>query len=231
MNHLDYIRSARAVAGFDRDHSARHVLLTVATYCNDDGDAWPHLDTLAADTGLAVSNVKRALYRLRAAGLTWTRTRRGNIYHLQHLTAGPRYVIARPRAVTHSESAGTRPHNSDSAGARPKTARGRAVKERVGAPSSEVTRSVKEVVGARELGEVADYYPPPDPDSPYALAARPIPAESGPAPITAHVDPDTLVRMGPLLLDRWARLNAHIVTPAADPDPDPGGADHARSES
>jgi hypothetical protein len=73
-------------------------------------------------------------------------------------------------------------------------------------------------VASRDVGEVADYYPPPDPDSPYALAARPVPAESGSAPITAHVDPDTLVNLSGALLDRWVRLNAHIVTPTADPD-------------
>ena len=222
MTAFDYIRAARTIAGFEHDHSARAVVITLATYCDDHGDAWPHAETLAADTGLDVGNVRKALYRLRAAGLTWTRTRRGNVYHLAGLVVDPdrALVTARQRAV----------ESSDRAPARGVSARHRAVKARASARSIEVPRSANEVGRARDEPAVVDYWPPPDPDDAYALAARPIPAGANPPPIVAQLDDLEVMRLAPklhldpLLAARLARFEAkaaevrHTVTPIAHPD-------------
>ena len=51
----------------------RAVLLFLAARANDDGIAWPRLETLAADAGTSTNTVRRALDWLIAAGWVWVR--------------------------------------------------------------------------------------------------------------------------------------------------------------
>ena len=44
-----------------QDPTARHVLLVLANYATADGEAWPPIGALAAQTGLSESTVRRKL--------------------------------------------------------------------------------------------------------------------------------------------------------------------------
>jgi DNA-binding transcriptional regulator YhcF (GntR family) len=72
-----------AIRESDLDAIAKHVALTLDTYMNRRGLAWPARATLAAGTGRAVSTVDRALTRLEQAGFlvaARSRGRRSNLY-------------------------------------------------------------------------------------------------------------------------------------------------------
>jgi DNA-binding transcriptional regulator YhcF (GntR family) len=64
--------------------AAKLVLLKLADNASDEGKAWPHIDTIAAETGLARSSVFRALDELEKAGLVERhRGRNEVIYQIQ----------------------------------------------------------------------------------------------------------------------------------------------------
>ncbi len=68
----------RAVAGSSKlTHGDRLVLLTLAWYANATGHAWPSSRTLAYDTGLHPTFVRRALGRLVGAGVLHADRRAG----------------------------------------------------------------------------------------------------------------------------------------------------------
>lgn len=59
----------RAVVQSDLDGTSRHVALTVGLHFSKAGDScWPSMETLAAESGLHLSTVKRHLAILREAG-------------------------------------------------------------------------------------------------------------------------------------------------------------------
>lgn len=73
MSH-DHINAARAArARFDLSAPAGHVALVIATHCNDDGQAWPSIPTLAGETGYHRDTVERAVAELETHGLVVTR--------------------------------------------------------------------------------------------------------------------------------------------------------------
>ena len=81
-------------------------------------------------------------------------------------------------------------------------------------------------VASRDEPAVADYYPPPDPDDAYALAARPVPAVE-PAAIVARLDDLEVMRLAPKLHlePRLAAQLARFEAKAAQarrPDPPTG---------
>ena len=51
------------------DAKAKLVLLKLADNANDEGVAWPHIETIAAETGLARSSVFKALNELEESGI------------------------------------------------------------------------------------------------------------------------------------------------------------------
>lgn len=51
------------------DYRAKLVLLKLADNASDEGIAWPHIDTIASETGLSRRTVFRALDRLEADGI------------------------------------------------------------------------------------------------------------------------------------------------------------------
>lgn len=59
------------------DAIAHHVLLQIATHTNARGRAWPSIPTLAGETGLGVTTVRRAVRRLELAGALEVIHRRG----------------------------------------------------------------------------------------------------------------------------------------------------------
>lgn len=64
--------------------AAKLVLLKLADNASDEGKAWPHIDTIAAETGLARSSVFRALDELEKSGLVERhRGRNEVIYQIQ----------------------------------------------------------------------------------------------------------------------------------------------------
>ena len=64
--------------------AAKLVLLKLADNASDEGKAWPHIDTIAAETGLARSSVFRALDELEQSGLVERhRGRNEVIYQIQ----------------------------------------------------------------------------------------------------------------------------------------------------
>jgi DNA-binding transcriptional regulator YhcF (GntR family) len=64
--------------------AAKLVLLKLADNASDEGKAWPHIDTIAAETGLARSSVFRALDDLEKSGLVERhRGRNEVIYQIQ----------------------------------------------------------------------------------------------------------------------------------------------------
>jgi hypothetical protein len=211
------------MVALEHDHSARSVLGWLVAGVNDDGEVWPHVATLADWTGLDVRNVRRAVARLRGAGaLTVTRTRRGNVYHL---AAPPCDEVPRDQERARPPSNRGR-RNQERARAPFERGRGRPVREGAGALSIEGTRSVNEVVRARDEPAVVDYYPPPDPDDAYALAARPVPAVE-PAAIVARLDDLEVMRLAPKLHlePRLAAQLARFEAKAAQarrPDPPTG---------
>jgi biotin operon repressor len=72
-----------AVRDSELDATAKHVALTLDTYMDRRGIAWPSKPTLARDTGYTVRAVDRAINRLEQAGLlvvARSRGRRSNLY-------------------------------------------------------------------------------------------------------------------------------------------------------
>jgi len=64
--------------------AAKLVLLKIADNASDDGRAWPHIETIAAETGLARSSVFRALDELEKSGIVERhRGRNEVIYQIQ----------------------------------------------------------------------------------------------------------------------------------------------------
>ena len=64
--------------------AAKLVLLKLADNASDDGKAWPHIETIAAETGLARSSVFRALDELEKSGIVERhRGRNEVIYQIQ----------------------------------------------------------------------------------------------------------------------------------------------------
>jgi DNA-binding transcriptional MocR family regulator len=72
-----------AVRDSNLDPTAKHVALTLDTYMNSRGLAWPSRATLAEATGLSVRTVERALKRVSQSGLIIVirgRGRTSNLY-------------------------------------------------------------------------------------------------------------------------------------------------------
>lgn len=64
--------------------AAKLVLLKLADNANDEGVAWPHIDTIAAETGMSRSSVFRALDELEKGGLVERQRGRNEvIYRIQ----------------------------------------------------------------------------------------------------------------------------------------------------
>lgn len=86
--------------------AAKLVLLKLADNASDEGKAWPHIDTIAAETGLARSSVFRALDELEKSGLVERhRGRNEVIYQIQkshsETSTGP---TVRPQKSHHETS-------------------------------------------------------------------------------------------------------------------------------
>ena len=58
-----------------RFESDKHVLLLLATYCNDAGRAWPAVSTIVAETNMSRATAQRALGRLAKLGWLTKRER------------------------------------------------------------------------------------------------------------------------------------------------------------
>lgn len=72
-----------AIRDSDLHPAAKHVALTLDTYMNRHGIAWPSRASLAAGTGRSISTVQRALVALEQAGfiaVAHSRGRRSNLY-------------------------------------------------------------------------------------------------------------------------------------------------------
>ena len=66
------------------DAKAKLVLLKLADNANDEGIAWPHIETIAAETGLSRSSVFKALNELENGGIVERdRGRNEVIYRIQ----------------------------------------------------------------------------------------------------------------------------------------------------
>lgn len=59
------------------DPTAKYVALTLETYMNGKGAAWPSRATLAANTGRSISTIDRALLRIEQAGYLKVKRSRG----------------------------------------------------------------------------------------------------------------------------------------------------------
>jgi hypothetical protein len=72
-----------AIRDSDLDPTAKHVALTLDTYMNRHGIAWPSRASLATGTGRTVSTIDRALRRLEHTGflvVARSRGKRSNLY-------------------------------------------------------------------------------------------------------------------------------------------------------
>ena len=88
--------------------AAKLVLLKLADNASDEGKAWPHIDTIAAETGLARSSVFRALDELEKSGLVERhRGRNEVIYQIQksHSETSTSPTV-RPQKSHHETSTG-----------------------------------------------------------------------------------------------------------------------------
>ena len=90
------------------DSKAKLVLLKLADNANDDGVAWPHIETIVAETSLCRSSVFRALDKLEESGLiTRHRGRNEVVYRIQKcLTETSRSVPQTPQKCLTDTSTG-----------------------------------------------------------------------------------------------------------------------------
>ena len=102
--HIIAARSASTL-----DPVARHVLLVIATYTNDDGHTWVGAETLAADTGYHPASVRRILDRIEKStdGLVIPRPGKSHLFDLAPTARPPRALGAPPRALGHDEQTRT----------------------------------------------------------------------------------------------------------------------------
>jgi len=70
--------------------TAKMVYLVLASHADREGFCWPSHQTIAAEAGVSVDTVQRALIALRGVGaLSWTRSRTSNRYRVAVGHAGP----------------------------------------------------------------------------------------------------------------------------------------------
>lgn len=93
--------------------TAKLVYVTIQSRVNDSAEAWPSHKRIAADSGLSVSSVQRALAELRELGVVEARERRrrdggraSSVYRVS--TARPQPVDNAPPSVTQTEGASVR---------------------------------------------------------------------------------------------------------------------------
>lgn len=84
---MSFVALRAALAATPQTATARFILIVLADFANDAGEAWPSIPTLAARTALSERSVRRALRLLEEEGFIERRERRGrrnsNVYSLR----------------------------------------------------------------------------------------------------------------------------------------------------
>lgn len=154
----------------DLTHTDALVLLAVAHFASADGVAWPSTDRLAGVCHLHPSNVRRALYRLRDAGVLEAETRTGRT---------TRYAFAVGESYPQPSAVARTPEDPTQRGSAHHPARDRAPRSAVARTYTSTTRSI-DTAGASDVCADCDGT---------SFVEAPNPGRSGTAVAPCHCHP------------------------------------------